>query len=368
MLQATFKYILLFSIICSAQYLSSQTRNLYIEGSGDQYGVIRTSSVGSSSSGIELIRSTEFSGTDWRIVNQGGTFRIFDGIDNFLTDGEENLRIASNGTMTILNGTEANVGNAGGALVVGNPDGLNVALDGNEILARNGDLSSNLLIQAGPEMGNTYINMNDGNVGIGDLIAPVKLSVFNGTDVTTSGGGYILVGSQNGSNIGIDNNEIMARDGSDPANLFLQIGNERNVSIGASEGETDTKLTIEDSGHQLKFTNSGDNSNDWYIGASGGTWNAGAGKLVFDDDSNSAAPILMLDRTQESVGIGISNIPDGFKFGVNGKVICEEVQVDLQTNWPDYVFEANYNLKPLHILEQEIVNLGHLPGYPMLRP
>jgi hypothetical protein len=47
-------------------------QTLEVEGTGDQYVRIHTLNAGSRSAGIELIRSTEFSGSDWRIVNDGG--------------------------------------------------------------------------------------------------------------------------------------------------------------------------------------------------------------------------------------------------------------------------------------------------------
>lgn len=47
-----------------------------------------------------------------------------------------------------------------------------------------------------------------------------------------------------------------------------------------------------------------------------------------------------------------------------GKAICEELKVQLQANWPDYVFAKEYKLQPLEKLEQEIKDLGHLPGMP----
>jgi len=114
----------------------------------------------------------------------------------------------------------------------------------------------------------------------------------------------------------------------------------------------------------MKFTNENDNANDWYVGASSDGWFAGAGKLVFDDDLSSNNPILMLDGPAEAVAIGIETIPAGYKLAVDGRVICEEVLVELSGIWPDYVFDEDYNLTPLSILEKEIKELGHLPDVP----
>ncbi|ELR68658.1 hypothetical protein C900_00169 [Fulvivirga imtechensis AK7] len=45
-------------------------------------------------------------------------------------------------------------------------------------------------------------------------------------------------------------------------------------------------------------------------------------------------------------------------------MISEEVVVKLQSSWPDYVFEENYNLTPLQDLEIYLKENKHLPGIP----
>ncbi|MEA4935440.1 MAG: hypothetical protein VB102_02240 [Paludibacter sp.] len=64
------------------------------------------------------------------------------------------------------------------------------------------------------------------------------------------------------------------------------------------------------------------------------------------------------------IGIGTIQIPDNFKLAVAGKIIVEEVVVKLQNNWPDYVFEPDYDLMPLHKVEQFVQSNKHLPGIP----
>ncbi|MCX6280636.1 MAG: hypothetical protein NTU51_01570 [Bacteroidetes bacterium] len=64
-----------------------------------------------------------------------------------------------------------------------------------------------------------------------------------------------------------------------------------------------------------------------------------------------------------SVGVGTLNT-HGYKLAVNGKVICEELKVQLFNEWPDYVFNQKYKLLPLNELEQFIEKNKHLPDVP----
>jgi hypothetical protein len=73
---------------------------------------------------------------------------------------------------------------------------------------------------------------------------------------------------------------------------------------------------------------------------------------------------MVLENETGSVGIATANIPTGYKLAVNGKVICEELRVELDQNWPDYVFEEDYDLMPLSEVEKSIQENGHLPGMP----
>jgi hypothetical protein len=64
-----------------------------------------------------------------------------------------------------------------------------------------------------------------------------------------------------------------------------------------------------------------------------------------------------------SVSIGTTD-PKGYKLAVAGKAIAEEIVVKLQANWPDYVFEKNYNLRPLAEVENYVNQNKHLPEVP----
>ena len=61
----------------------------------------------------------------------------------------------------------------------------------------------------------------DGAVGIGTAVPLFPLHVDGGTDISPSGGGYVVAGSIRGFNVAIDNNEIMARDNGGTSPLYL---------------------------------------------------------------------------------------------------------------------------------------------------
>lgn len=65
-----------------------------------------------------------------------------------------------------------------------------------------------------------------------------------------------------------------------------------------------------------------------------------------------------------AVGIGTTVIPSGVKLAVNGKILATEIEVQLQSAWPDFVFNDEYKLKPLSEVENFIHEKGHLPGVP----
>ncbi len=66
---------------------------------------------------------------------------------------------------------------------------------------------------------------------------------------------------------------------------------------------------------------------------------------------------VLIGTTDETKG-------DGYKLRVNGKAICTELKVQLQSAWPDYVFSKDYKLKPLSEVEKFIQQNKHLPNIP----
>ena len=91
--------------------------------------------------------------------------------------------------------------------------------------------------------------------------------------------------------------------------------------------------------------------------------------VIFDNNeimarSNGTASTLVLQNDGGAVRIGNVTVPSGYKFAINGKMICEEVKVKLSTAWPDYVFNETHQLMPIEKLSQFIQANKHLPNIP----
>lgn len=64
-----------------------------------------------------------------------------------------------------------------------------------------------------------------------------------------------------------------------------------------------------------------------------------------------------------NIGIGTTAISN-YALAVNGKIIGEEVKVQLQNSWPDYVFTEKYTLPTLDEVKKHIDEKGHLINMP----
>lgn len=109
--------------------------------------------------------------------------------------------------------------------------------------------------------------------------------------------------------------------------------------------------------HGIEFSNNAGNADRAFIGMRddnqlGFYGNGGAG-WGFLWDVNTGA-----------LNLGASRNATGYKLNVGGKIIAEEMRILLQANWPDYVFDADYNLEDLAKLEASIKANHHLPDVP----
>nr|WP_299381506.1 fibronectin type III domain-containing protein [Allomuricauda sp.] len=94
--------------------------------------------------------------------------------------------------------------------------------------------------------------------------------------------------------------------------------------------------------------------------------NAGGGVTDYTSENSNLTTVdwtardLFADR---NVGIGTTNT-QGYRLAVAGNVIAEGVKVELQGNWPDFVFLKEYDLMQLAEVREYIKQNGHLPNIP----
>jgi chitodextrinase len=65
-----------------------------------------------------------------------------------------------------------------------------------------------------------------------------------------------------------------------------------------------------------------------------------------------------------NVAVGTAIVPNGYQMAIDGKLITEEVKVQLSGDWPDYVFSPDYTLPTLEEVYRHINEKGHLINIP----
>jgi hypothetical protein len=302
----------------------------------------------------------------------------------------------------ISEGVDAGVANnQSGYMMIGRSNGENVVFDNNEILARNnGAVSTLFLARDGSKV----------QLGNGTEASGTKLHITTGNDagLPDNESGYIMMGSQAGINMVMDNNEIQARNNGAYSDLFLQANGGKttlgrpfwvnieveNTTISAFNNGSASELILQPNGKTRLGGNSdlgntkfhisegvdaglGDNTSGYMmIGLSN------SGNVVFDNNEimarnngtgsdlflqHDGGNLILCGTEQGSVGIGVTSgasIPAGYMLAVDGKIISEELKVQMSGSWPDYVFARDYNLRPLTELRKYIAANKHLPGIP----
>lgn len=218
--------------------------------------------------------------------------------------------------------------------------------------------------------------IDNNNIGINNANPITKLHIIGGQDanLNSSSNGYIMNGLSSSTNLILDNNEILARNGISPSTLYLQQEG-GNMFVGAASSFYQA-ATINANGEVLKlngadpnigFYQNGtyksfiqQNGNDLWIGN-----NASDIKLTCVDDVIVDVTNDLLINTGGQVVIGTkNNNAFDYKLTVDGKMICEELKVELIDFWPDYVFEKEYKKLSIPELERYIEKNKHLPNIP----
>lgn len=191
--------------------------------------------------------------------------------------------------------------------------------------------------------------------------------------VNTEGNNNVFVGMNSGlfAQTGAFNTYLGVNAG------FSNATGGNNVMVGSNAGGSNLNWANTMVGTLAGHSNV-DGYGNVFIGMEAGRYELGSSKLYIANSSTST-PLIYGDFYSNKVGIGGINTytaPDKFPVTaggvsvanytlfVKGGILTEEVRVNLQTGWADYVFENDYNLRPLAEVEQYIAENGHLPNVP----
>jgi hypothetical protein len=119
---------------------------------------------------------------------------------------------------------------------------------------------------------------------------------------------------------------------------------------------------------------SGDDSvADLRLDAHGRITMGGDFNIQLDDNNNGFNSMKLYDSAGNRVfavdedggtTLNTTILPTGYKLAVDGKVICEELTVQLSGSWPDYVFAPEYELLTIEQLKKYVAVNKHLPNIP----
>ena len=86
--------------------------------------------------------------------------------------------------------------------------------------------------------------------------------------------------------------------------------------------------------------------------------------FTFEYDPVWSTPRMAISKNG-NVRIGLQSVSDGsYKLSVDGEIISEELMIKNSEDWPDYVFDEDYELLDLESVAKYIEEHNHLPNIP----
>ncbi len=268
------------------------------------------------------------------LQHEAGTVRIGNG------------GVATGTKLQITDGEEAGL-TTHGYMLLGEIFEEGITIDNNDIQSKDNGVATYLKVQqsGGPGMQIGFFNIASHPV--------TKLYIPFGDDAGMASDGYIHLGLINSTNLILDNNEIIARNNGSPSTLTLQ-NDGGALSIGAH-----TTINHGGNGEVLRLDGVDPNIGFYQNGVPK-SFLAQYGTEMFMGNN---AGRVHIDGTQVAIGI-VDAGTTAYKLTVSGKILCEELRVELLADWPDYVFKEDYELKSLHELKSFIQTHKHLPEIP----
>ncbi len=252
-------------------------------------------------------------------------------------------------------------------------DGNNNTIIGANILGAS-NLNNHVIIGDGSGNQRIFIN-NSGNMGIGTTTPTAKVEIAGGDlKVSTN---RILAGNSFSNWILSDNNfsiiankSVIIEGNGDGSVQHLEIANKTiNAAgqFGLAGGDGYHSNIAKKGDVTLRASTSG----SLILTNEGRTGGANDIKFVTQDNEPTSQVRMLIDKKGKiligtetaPIAVGSDNV-SAYKLFVKGGILTEEVRVRLSSDWADYVFNKNYQLKPLKEVEKFINRNGHLPNVP----
>lgn len=212
-----------------------------------------------------------------------------------------------------------------------------------------------------------------GNIGVGTLSPTSKLHLNSGDFRLENGKLYLGSTPSSTPNL-IDNQDVYGF--ITIKSMLMYNSGIVNFTIGRNDGVSNCSLDIGLAHVDYAWARVAKKGDIIVRGQTTGSFifaNENGGNIKFETTVDPSTDLTQYLTTKTrfviekngSVGIGTGDTPinPNDLLAVNGLIHAKEVKVDL-VGWPDFVFQNNYKLTSLTILEKEIEKLGHLPNVP----
>ena len=305
-------------------------------------------------------------------------------------------KLEINGSLKISGGSPGT-----GKFLVSDNTGLASWSDISGSLLPNGVAGNTLRHNGTSWISNSLLYNSGSSIGIGTITPSAKLEVFAAGYGMVQNDGTVSVGSYTDASGG-----WLGTKSAHPLHFFTNNSNPLatlsttgNFGIGITApltaglvvnkvvGNTNAVFGANTAGVSVQSNYPGIGFNTYYNAGSYMIGSGGAGyvgvdptnsKIIFSNTAGSAAagaPTFLQDKMwieyDGTVSMGSTNLNaenlslgSGYKLKVYGKIISEEVRVQLKGAWPDYVFDNNYEKLSLNELEKFVKENKHLPNIP----